>query len=82
MSAQQNNLRSGAVNVPFLVCANRELGDMAAERAVAKLEHYVHPSGAPFLPLMQLKIINIIDEIGLPHPAGMEFALAAEKILF
>ena len=82
IASHESGMRPWAMNMPLLVCANRELGYMAAQGAVTELEHHINPSGAPFLPLMQLKVIYIINKIGLPYPPGMKFTLTTEKILF
>ena len=51
---------------------------MSGHRTIGHLQHYVLSSTATLLPIFKFEIAGIGDEIRVPHPTGISFALAAE----
>ncbi len=69
---------AGAVAMPLLIGADRELRDMSSQGIAGQLEHDIGAASPSFLPELELEIIDIGDKIALPYPLGVLLAFAAK----
>src|SRR5205823_4084223 len=71
---------AGIVPVGLLVGADLEAGDVRVDHAAGQHEEGVGAATAALLPLPELHLADVGDEVSLPEAATVELALAAEVI--
>ena len=67
MAGDAADMKVGAVTMSFLVGTNRHFRHMCVHRAIREDEHHVRPTSATRFPFLQLKGLQIGNEIGFPH---------------
>src|SRR5258706_7576922 len=80
LAGEDDHVRTGAVKVGFLVTADSELRDMAAQRVFGNFQAHLRTAATAFFPFEQLQIFHVGDEVGLPGSAGKPGSRVAEII--